>query len=134
MTAYRYPQVSLIQLSRPGKNPAYRAWVRKQPCLITGRTWQIDFCHTGHRGLGQKGDDLDGIPLFWKLHRAGFENSYHALGRVRFEEYWGINIQNEILRLQERAVACGISLEPTIKRKGLGRAGMRKTVNREGAA
>ncbi len=122
--AYRYPPSSLTQLPRPGRNLAYRAWVRKQPCLVTGVTWNIEFAHTGPRGLGQKANDLDGIPLNREVHR-----EYHAWGRVRFESVYGIDIGQEIQVLQARAVACGISLtcEPKVKRKPLGRAGVGKS-------
>ncbi len=133
MTAYRYPPSSLTQLPRPGVNLAYRAWIRKQACLVSGRTWGIEAAHTGSRGLGQRADDLRCIPLYRNLHR-GYADSYHTLGKVRFEEYWGIDIEKEIEMLQQRAVACGISLEPTVKRKGLGRAGVGKRRGMEGAA
>jgi len=135
VTAYRYPPSSLTQLPRPGVNLAYRAWIRKQPCCVSGRQWGIEAAHTGSRGLSQRADDLSCIPLYRNLHR-GYDDSYHTLGKIRFEEYWGINIEREIQRLQARAVACGISLtcEPKIKRKGLGRAFGGKRRGVEGAA
>jgi len=131
-TATRISPQSLTQLPRPGKNPAYRKLVRSQPCCVSGRNWGVEFAHTGPRGLSQKANDLDGIPLNWEFHTRG-KLSYHVLGRTRFEEVHGISIERTIQYLQAVAIANGISLEP-LKRKGLGRAGASKRDAVEGAA
>ena len=114
---------SLTQLPRPGVNPAYRAWVRKQPCLICGINWGIEFAHTGSRGLSQKANDLDGIPLCRSDHRWA-KTSYHTLGRVGFESQHGISIADAVAGLNRRAEAEGIDLKP-VPRKPMERAGRR---------
>lgn len=133
--AYRINSPSLTLLPRPGRNKAYRAWIRKQPCAISGKAWNIDFAHTGPRGLGQKANDLDGVPLNREVHR-----QYHAWGRTKFEQHYRISIDQIILELQQRAVEDGVSLEcepKKIKRKPLGRAaslGYRKSDSAERSA
>ena len=125
--ASRVQPQTLLQLPRPGQNPAYRAWVRKQPCCVCQANWGIEFAHTGPRGLRQKANDLDGIPLCRKHHQWG-KGSYHALGRVRFEAYHQISIQDVIASLNRNAQVCGIDLWP-VPRKPMdwaGRIGRRK--------
>jgi len=86
MNSYRIAPQSLIQLPRSSVNLAYRAFVRKFPCCACGRTWGIEFAHTGSRGLRQKAPDLDGVPLCRvTCHQRG-PRAYHTLGRVQFEK------------------------------------------------
>ncbi len=124
---------SLTFLPRPGRNPAYVKFVRSQPCCVSGRNWGVEFAHTGPRGLSQTANDLDGIPLNREFHLARYKNSYHSLGRVKFEIFHGISVERTIQYLQALAVSSGISLE-TVKRKGFGRARQSKRGTVEGAA
>ena len=136
-TATRISPQSLTHLPRPGRNPAYLRFMRRQACCVTGQNWGVEACHTGPRGLSQKADDLETIPLIRKLHRGG-EKSYHVLGRVEFEFVHGIWIAKTILYYQALAISQGVDLTPVpLKskyRKGLGRAGAGKRDTTEGAA
>lgn len=51
------------------------------------------------------------IPLC-RRHHTTYPNSYHVLGRVRFEAVHGVSVALEVIRLQSRAEACGIDLTP----------------------
>jgi len=110
MNAYQIAPQSLIQIPRSIVNLAYRAFVRSLPCCCCGRTWGVEFAHTGNRGLSQRATDLDGVPLCRKsCHQTG-PHSYHALGRVAFERYHGLDLRKIIAQLQAGAVAAGIDL------------------------
>jgi hypothetical protein len=60
--------IRLYQPSKPIRDPAYRAFVRKLPCVACGRTRRIEACHTGPHGFGQKASDLNCIPLCDRCH------------------------------------------------------------------
>ena len=51
----------------------------------------IEAAHFGPRGLGQKADDRQTLPLCHKHHRTGTD-SYHNLGPVRFAERHQLNV------------------------------------------
>ena len=51
----------LYQPSKPVRNPAYRAFIRRLPCAACGKTRYIDCAHTGPHGVGQKSSDRKGI-------------------------------------------------------------------------
>ncbi len=104
---------ALSHLPRPGRNPAYRAWIRKQPCCVTGQNWSVECCHTGPRGLGQRASDLDCIPLTRKLHTGDRKQALDRIDRAEFETLHGISIACTIQHLQALAVAEGIDLTPT---------------------
>jgi len=72
----------------PLRSPAYRKWLRSQPCMVTGRT-PCDPHHVklfGNGGMGIKPPDNDCVPLAHEVHMlldsAGW--SEWAL----FESYW----------------------------------------------
>ena len=50
------------------KDPAYIAWIRRQPCVITGRS-PCEAHHTETGGMGMKGSDYSAVPLFWTEHK-----------------------------------------------------------------
>jgi len=83
---------------KPILNPAYRSFVRSQPCCICGNTRGIEAAHTGPHGLGQKSPDTSCIPLCREHHTLG-NDSYHALGPWRFAEYHHLDIPALIARL-----------------------------------
>ncbi len=116
--ASRVTPQRLTQLPRPGVNHAYVRFVRRQPCCVSGQTWNIEAAHTGPRGLGTKANDLDCIPLARQFHQFG-PNSYHVLGRTRFERFHKISIPDVIRELQAKAVSEGVNLEPA-PRKPMG--------------
>ena len=49
----------------PNKDPAYLSWVRKQPCVITGKT-PCEAHHFKSRGSG--GGDYTALPLITEEH------------------------------------------------------------------
>jgi hypothetical protein len=59
----------LYQGSTPARDPAYRRFIKRLPCVGCGTTWWIDPAHTGSHGLGQKSDDYSCIPLCRKCHQ-----------------------------------------------------------------
>jgi len=74
---------------RTDKDPAYLRWVRKQPCVITGKT-PCEAHHTETGGMGMKGSDYSALPLYHTEHKR-----CHQQGVVKF---WVIhNIQNLII-------------------------------------
>ncbi len=95
---------------KPVQHPKYLKFVRGLPCAISGRLYGVESAHTGSRGLKQKADDLQAIPLAREFHTEG-KYSYHVLGRVRFEQHHGVSVERIIRETQLRAEACGISLE-----------------------
>ena len=70
------------------KDPKYLAWIRKQPCVITGKT-PCEAHHTETGGVGMKGSDYSALPLHHAEHRR-----CHQVGVVRF---WHISIQGSII-------------------------------------
>ena len=53
---------------KTAKDHRYLAWIRKQPCVITGKTP----CHAHHTdtgGVGMKGSDYSAVPLYHTEHR-----------------------------------------------------------------
>ena len=70
------------------KDPKYLAWVRKQPCVITGRT-PCEAHHTETGGMGMKGSDYSALPLYHTEHAI-----CHQIGTGRF---WRIDIKQLII-------------------------------------
>lgn len=68
---------------------AYRAFIRRQPCICCGSRKYIECAHVGLRGMGQKCSDYDTLPLCSWHHVQGPE-SHHVLGR-RFWIVWGLD-------------------------------------------
>ncbi len=108
--AYSVANRSPTPSRKPIQHPKYLKFVRGLPCAVSGRSYGVESAHTGPRGLKQKADDLQAIPLAREFHTDG-KYSYHVLGRVRFEEYHGVNVERIIRETQLRAEACGILLE-----------------------
>jgi hypothetical protein len=55
--------------SKPVRDPDYRKFLKRLPCVACLRTWWIDPAHTGPHGIGQKASDLDCIPLCRRCHQ-----------------------------------------------------------------
>ena len=83
---------------KPTRNPTYLRFVRRQPCCVCGKSWEVEDSHTGPHGLGQKTSDDSCIPLCRMHHTAG-RDSYHVLGPVKFSEIHKLDIPGIILRL-----------------------------------
>ena len=54
--------------SKPVRDPAYKRFIKRLPCVACLRTWWVDPAHTGPHALNQKASDLDCIPLCRKCH------------------------------------------------------------------
>jgi hypothetical protein len=54
--------------TQPVRDPAYKRFIRALPCVACLKTWNIDSCHTGGHGLGQKSSDRACIPLCRQCH------------------------------------------------------------------
>jgi hypothetical protein len=105
MNSYRVASQSLVQIQPSTVNLLYRKFVKTFPCCACGGLYNIEFAHTGHRGLGQKASDLDGIPLCRKCHTL-----YHEIGRIAFELVKQLSIRTIIATLQILAQEAGIDL------------------------
>lgn len=74
------------------RNPAYLAWIRKQPCCITGQEPfgmgnPIEACHYrlgAGAGISQKPSDYRALPLVSDKHR-----EQHKIGEITFWEKYG---------------------------------------------
>ena len=92
----------------PDRSPDYLAWIRTLGCAVcsrvSGGATVIEAAHTnvlGPRGLGQKTSDFSAIPLCSGHHRENWD-SYHVLGEKKFSHTHRIDLQNLLLRLQDR--------------------------------
>ena len=58
--------------TKPKRSPAYMAFIREQPCCLSGATIGIESHHEapeGHGTMGGKPCDSRCVPVEWKLHR-----------------------------------------------------------------
>ena len=130
MAGYRYRvasqtaegvRVRSATRKKTGKDPEYLAWIRSLPCVCCFRdyfatipfpTWhQIgqsqkqrtgsESAHVGDRGLSQKCQDREAVPLCKWHHTEGPNSSHHRLGK-RFFERWRIDKAALISELQKR--------------------------------
>lgn len=84
---------------KPGDDPARIAWVRTLMCMICRTQSTItEAAHVGDRGLGQKCQDAETIPLCAEHHRTG-KDSAHVMGK-RFWSHHGISREDAIRRYQ----------------------------------
>jgi hypothetical protein len=68
MQAFQISPGPLYKPQKPQRIPAYLRFIKSFACLVCNRTWNIDPCHTGPKGLSQKSCDLSCIPLCRKCH------------------------------------------------------------------
>lgn len=74
----------LIRYRKPVPDEAYLRWIRKQPCLTCGTTYEVEAAHTrvpGQGGQGTKTESASCIPLCPPCHEQGRrEHAYHNYG------------------------------------------------------
>ena len=70
------------------KDPAYLRFIRKQPCVITGRT-PCEAHHTQTGGIGMKGSDYSALPLHHSEHQR-----CHQVGS---ETFWRYDVKQLII-------------------------------------
>ena len=75
-------------------------WMATQPCCVTGRRPAT----THHvREFGSQKNDRRAIRLVAELHLHEAGNfSIERIGKDKFEERWGINIEDEIAKVNAR--------------------------------
>lgn len=69
---------------KTGRDPAYLAWIRKQPCAAKGATrcsGPIAAHHAGSHGISQKAGDRTAIPLCAGHHQFGYQ-ALHVMGKA----------------------------------------------------
>lgn len=79
-------------------NRKYLAFIRSMPSAVSSSRRNIEACHTGPHGLGQKSSDFSAIPLTAQEHRLG-PNSYHKLGARKFAELHSLDIPALVAKL-----------------------------------
>ena len=103
---------------KTGRDPAYLKWIRTLPCVCccfesyrSGLIWEMlgtvmlvgipvtEAAHVGGRGLSQKCNDRETIPLCRWHHRTGPESHHRAA--KRFWEFWAIDKTELIRKLNE---------------------------------
>jgi hypothetical protein len=78
----------------PTRDEDYKAWIRQQPSLVSGKT-PCDACHTGSDGgMSMKASDLSCVPLTRSEHQ-----EYHRIGKAAFERQYGVCFAREVARL-----------------------------------
>jgi len=88
---------------KPARDPAYLAWLRKQPCLVCGRRRGVEAHHLDPN-MGRRGPDHRTVPLCPEHHRDGAQ-AIHRIGKRRFLEGFGQladALDQAVLVLRER--------------------------------
>lgn len=96
-------------MSKPGRNPLYREFVRSEPCLLAALgncRGEVEAAHSGPHGTGQKADDLTCLPLCGIEHHREGAQSYHKLGK-RFFEHHGLDREAIMADLRKRFYSTG---------------------------
>lgn len=88
------------QSLKPRRNqindPAYRRWIKSQPCLVSEQCWgPIDPHHVGHYGRGRD-NDYNAVPLCRRHHDIA-----HDLKRLDFESRYGVSFEAAIAGLNQ---------------------------------
>jgi len=91
-----------------GKDPEYLTWLHTQPCMITSRR-PVTVHHV--RLFGGPRIDRRGLPLIAELHMLTHEKPGRPCverGKKVFEEFWGVVLEDEILRYNNKYAAKGL--------------------------
>ena len=86
---------------KPTRNPRYLAWIRTLPCLVCGKTAEIEAAHTGPHGTAQKSPDNSAVPLCARHPRTG-RDSYHKLGPKAFQRHHRIDFRLVVEQLNAK--------------------------------
>lgn len=79
------------------RSPKYAAFVRKQPCCVSGATKGIEAHHPKYRSSGAQSSDFYLIPLAKEFH-----DEWHKLGTKKFIEKYGLRMDLIIQRQWEK--------------------------------
>jgi hypothetical protein len=85
----------LYAIEKPVRDPLYLRFIKSLPCVACLTRWNVDPCHTGPHGIGQKSSDLSCIPLCRRHHREFDANPYG------FEEHFKLNVPALIARFNQ---------------------------------
>jgi hypothetical protein len=83
------------------RDPKRLQWIRQQPCAVPGcKARYCEAAHVGPRALSRKQDDSETIPLCMFHHTSG-NQSFHSLGRRRFEAVHKLDIEQLLRELKD---------------------------------
>jgi hypothetical protein len=77
---------------------AYLAWLHTLPCLISGRRPVV--AHHVRR-YGEPRDHYRAVPLAPEYHAWDYPTGIHRLGRRKWQEKFGVNLEIVIRNLNE---------------------------------
>ncbi len=80
------------------QDPDYLRFIRRQPCLIDHAAAEAHHCRVG--GIGTKCSDYRTVPLCRPHHK-----QLHAIGRVRFEQTYKLDLNAEQIRFLEMYIS-----------------------------
>jgi len=60
----------IYKAEKPVRDPQYKRFIKRLPCVACLKTWNVDPCHTGPHGMSTKSSDLSCIPLCRRCHDA----------------------------------------------------------------
>lgn len=89
--AFQIANRQMYQREKPVRDPKFLKFVRILCCIVCGSYRYVEAAHFGPRGLGQKADDTDALPLCHKCHQVG-PHLYHVLGARRFVAFHNLNV------------------------------------------
>jgi hypothetical protein len=69
----------------------YEKWIRNKPCLVCGKKSEVH--HVWNLGGKKCRHSYVSVPLCPEHHLHGFPESYHSLGKERFEDKHGLNLE-----------------------------------------
>jgi hypothetical protein len=81
------------QRRKPIKSAPYLKYIRSLECLACGGTRRVEAAHIGPKGLGQKRDDKDALPLCVACHR-----ELHEVGPTEFTAKYVLDFEAGILK------------------------------------
>lgn len=81
----------------------YLAWLRTLPCIVPKCKKPSEASHTGDHGYGIKAMDYQAVPMCHDHHIAS-NSSWHGLGRERFEEMYGLDVDKIVIGLLARYI------------------------------
>ena len=81
-------------------NQPYRDFIRSLGCVVGGKDCFGDILahHVKTKGAGH-GDEYNLVPLCFSHHT--WNNGVHAIGKIRFEEKYSLNLEDLAVKLYE---------------------------------
>lgn len=76
------------------KNKKYLEWIRNKNCRTCGALGPVDAHHVFNSGKKNYGNDALALNLCRRCHA-----QYHQIEARRFEEFWNIDLKDEVICL-----------------------------------